>query len=88
MPNLWTNYLWIEGDRGSVDEAARMISADVSQFKRDDAALSQPSSIFSHNNAMLCTSTRSIISFFCRSGVRERNAEPKFRFIMLCTVSL
>jgi len=39
MPNWWTNYLWIEGERGSVDEAARMIAAGVSQFKRDDAYL-------------------------------------------------
>jgi len=37
---------------------------------------------------MLCTSTRSIISFFCRCGVRERSAELWFRLIMLCVVSL
>ena len=55
--------------------------------KGDSPALSQ-SSICSHSSAMFCTSTRSIISFFCRPGVRERSALPRFRLIMLCVVSL
>jgi hypothetical protein len=45
-------------------------------------ALSQPSSS-SDSSAMLCTSTRSIISFLRRCGVRDRRAEPCMRLIML-----